>query len=33
MSVVFTVNYFLVEDDVPIDIDALLMTDFVNLKI
>jgi hypothetical protein len=33
MSVVFTINYFLVEDDVPIDIDALLVTDFVNLKI
>jgi hypothetical protein len=33
MSVVFTINYFLVEDDVPINIDALLVTDFVNLKI
>jgi hypothetical protein len=27
------VNYFLVEDDVFIDSDAFLMTDFINLKI
>jgi hypothetical protein len=33
MSVVYTVNYFLVGCDVLIDNDALLVTDFVNLKI
>jgi hypothetical protein len=33
MSVVFTANYLLMRDDVSIDNDALLMTDFVNLKI
>jgi hypothetical protein len=33
MSVVFTPNYFLVEDDVLIDNDVLSVTDFINLKI
>jgi hypothetical protein len=33
MSVIFTVNYFLVGDDVPVDSETLLVTDFVNLKI
>jgi hypothetical protein len=33
MSVVFTPNYFLVEDDVLIDNDVLSVTDFMNLKI
>jgi hypothetical protein len=33
MSVAFTANYFLVGDDVTVDSDALLVTDFVNLKI
>jgi hypothetical protein len=33
MSVIFMTNYFLVDDDVPIDCDALLVTNFVNLKI
>jgi hypothetical protein len=33
MSVAFTANYFLVRDDVTVDNDALLVTDFVNLKI
>jgi hypothetical protein len=32
MNVVFTTNYFLVEDDVHIDSDTLLITDFMNLK-
>jgi hypothetical protein len=27
------INYFLVEDDIFIDGDALLVTDFINLKI
>jgi hypothetical protein len=33
MGAIFTVNYFLVEDDIPVDSETLLMTDFVNLKI
>jgi hypothetical protein len=33
MSVVFTSNYFLVEDDVYIDSIVLLVIDFVNLNI
>jgi hypothetical protein len=33
MSVTFTVHYFLVGGDVPVDSESLLMTDFVNLKI
>jgi hypothetical protein len=33
MSVIFTANYFLVRDDVPVDNETLLVTDFVNLKI
>jgi hypothetical protein len=33
MIVVFTANYFLVRDDVPVDNETLLVTDFVNLKI
>jgi hypothetical protein len=33
MSVVFTANYFLVENDIPIHSDTLLVTDFVNLRI
>jgi hypothetical protein len=33
MSVVFTSNYFLVEDDVYIDSVVLLVIDFVNLNI
>jgi hypothetical protein len=33
MGAIFTVNYFLVEDDIPVDRETLLMTDFVNLKI
>jgi hypothetical protein len=33
MSVVFTANYFLVEDDVLIDNDVFSVTDFMNLKI
>jgi hypothetical protein len=32
MSVVFTANYSFSGDDVPIDSDALLVTDFVNLR-
>jgi hypothetical protein len=32
MSVVFTANYFLVGDDVPIDNETFLMIDFVKLK-
>jgi hypothetical protein len=31
--VVFTINYFLMGNDVLIDSETLLMTDFVNLKI
>jgi hypothetical protein len=33
LGVAFTANYFSVGDDVPIDSEALLMTNFVNLKI
>jgi hypothetical protein len=33
MCVVFTANYFLVEDDVSVNSETLLVTDFVNLKI
>jgi hypothetical protein len=33
MCVVFTTNYFLVGDDVFIDNETFLVTDFVNLKI
>jgi hypothetical protein len=33
MSVVFMTNYFSVGGDVPIDSDALLVANFVNLKI
>jgi hypothetical protein len=33
MNVVFMTNYFLIEDDVFINSEMLLMTDFVNLKI
>jgi hypothetical protein len=33
MRIVFTVNYFLVGGDVPVDSETLLMIDFVNLKI
>jgi hypothetical protein len=33
MSVIFMTNYFLVGGDVPVDSEALLVTDFVNLKI
>jgi hypothetical protein len=33
MCVVFMANYFLVRGNVPVDSDALLVTDFVNLKI
>jgi hypothetical protein len=33
MSVTFMTNYFLVGDDVPVDSETLLVTDFVNLKI
>jgi hypothetical protein len=31
--VVFTANYFLVRDDVSVDSETLLVTDFVNFKI
>jgi hypothetical protein len=33
MSITFMVNYFLVRDDVFVDSETLLMTDFINLKI
>jgi hypothetical protein len=34
MSIIFTTNYFFsVTDDVPVDNETFLMTDFVNLKI
>jgi hypothetical protein len=33
MSIVFTVNYFFMGDDVSVYNDALLVTNFVNLKI
>jgi hypothetical protein len=33
MCVIFMTNYFLVGGDVPVDSDALLMTDFMNFKI
>jgi hypothetical protein len=33
MCVVFMANYFLVRDNVPVDSDTLLVTDFMNLKI
>jgi hypothetical protein len=33
MSVIFMTNYFLVGDDILIDGEAILVTDFVNLKI
>jgi hypothetical protein len=33
IGVVFMLNYFLVEDDIFVDNDPLLMTDFINLKI
>jgi hypothetical protein len=33
MSIVFTTNYFSVEDDISVDSKTFLMTDFVNLKI
>jgi hypothetical protein len=33
MSVAFTINYFLVGGNVPINNETFLMTDFVNLKI
>jgi hypothetical protein len=33
MSVIFIANYFLVGDNVPIDIKTFLTTNFVNLKI
>jgi hypothetical protein len=31
--IIFTVNYFLVISDVPVDSETLLVTDFINLKI
>jgi hypothetical protein len=33
MCIIFLANYFSVENDIPIDSEALLVTDFVNLKI
>jgi hypothetical protein len=33
MSVIFMTNYFLVGDDVPVDSETFLVTDFVDLKI
>jgi hypothetical protein len=33
IDVVFTVNYFLVGDDVSVDSEMFLVTDFVDLKI
>ncbi len=33
MCVAFTANYSFSGDDVPVDSETLLMTDFVNLKI
>jgi hypothetical protein len=33
MGVLFTVNYFLVRGDVPVDSEVLLVIDFMNLKI
>jgi hypothetical protein len=33
MGVIFMPNYFLVENNVPVDSETLLVTNFVNLKI
>jgi hypothetical protein len=33
MCVAFTINYFSVGGDVPVDSEMILVTDFVNLKI
>jgi hypothetical protein len=33
MGVVFMTNYFLVGDDIPINGETILVTDFINLKI
>jgi hypothetical protein len=33
MCVIFTANYFSVKDDVSVNSEVLLVTDFVNLKI
>jgi hypothetical protein len=33
MSVVFMTNYFSLKGDITVDNDALLVTDFMNLKI
>jgi hypothetical protein len=33
MGVTFMINYFLVGDDISVDSETLLVTDFVNLNI
>jgi hypothetical protein len=33
MGVIFMSNYFLVKNNVPVDSETLLVTNFVNLKI